>query len=115
MGVDLPVDQSAQNKSTKPAKLSKAESKTMLTRLHALVPRRSLCSSCRTARGAARGCTACTPGQRVRVWDAGEIHEGEVTDVEVGLDVYSTGVTILYDDEPGTCNERLGNFEWELI
>ena len=62
-----------------------------------------------------RGCADCTPGERVRVWDAGVVYKGEVTGVELAMAVYDIGVTILYDGEPATVNERLGNFEWELI
>ena len=31
------------------------------------------------------------------------------------MDVYDIGVTILYDGETTTVNERLGSFEWGLL
>ena len=62
-----------------------------------------------------RGCAACEQGERVRVWAEGVVYEGEVTGVEPAMDVYDIGVTILYDGETATVNERLGSFEWELL
>ena len=90
----------------------------MLSRLQALRPR-CLCPLCRSRHTplprVANGCADCTPGARVRVWATGLAHEGEVTGVELAMDVYDIGVSILYDGEQITVNERLGSFEWELL
>ena len=99
------------------AKPSNIELQTMLRRLQALRPR-CLCHQCgsrRTPSRAVLGCADCAPGERVRVWDASFVYEGEVTGVELAMDVYDIGVTILYDGETTTVNERLGSFEWELL
>ena len=100
------------------AKLSNGELHAMLNRLLALRPR-CLCRVCRSRHAplprVVRGCANCTPGERVRVWATGLAHEGEVTGVELAMDVYDIGVNILYDGEQITVNERLGSFEWELL
>ena len=97
------------------AKPSKPELQTMLSRLQALRARRLCRQQCRTPSRVVRGCADCEQGERVRVWAEGVVYEGEVTGVELAMDVYDIGVTILYDGETATVNERLGSFEWELL
>ena len=110
------AESNATHKAVK-AKPSNIELQTMRCRLQALRPW-CLCRQCgsrRTPSRAVLGCADCAPGERVRVWDAGFVYEGEVTGVELAMDVYDIGVTILYDGETTTVNERLGSFEWGLL
>ena len=97
------------------AKPSKPELQIMLSRLLALRARRLCRQQCHTPSKVVRGCAVCEQGERVRVWAEGVVYEGEVTGVEPAMDVYDIGVTILYDGETATVNERLGSFEWELL
>ena len=112
MGVDLPVKATIKAGST----ADKVCLQSMHGRLQALLARRQ-CAACRAVckDKYKYECTECTPGNRVRVWSAGEKYEGEVFGVEMALGAYDVGVTIWYDGEPKTVREGLGSYEWELM